>query len=459
MAGVGFKLNKIFGKNTMTAGTLGVLSSPLVVVGPLFLMLMVLFGISGLLGVWQINEADIRFFATTFASISLVVILVSTLMSPIVSRYVSDKIFEEKESDICASMYGVNICGGIVAAVGAGCLCFMISQQREVGWLFLAAYFLTTVLLVNMLHISAYLSTVKALGRIVIAYLSGVVIFLLMAYVGYHVCKWEICFSIYLAMTCGLLVTDVLLVCFCLILFGTGGKHYFCFLKYFLKYPYLVWSGLALFVGLFVTNVFYWFEAEMKGAGGILGDVSQYNTAMLLAILIHFPGMMILEIIMRFCFRDKYVKYLSVIQNGTYDMIDKERETLQNGMRLLLFLVVGLQLTITLVCIALFHVWAQCQGIDEGFIKCFMMLAIGMFFVFCMYDALILLYYFSGYKEVGMITTLFALIVIISTIVCCKLGAEYYLLPLPVGGICGWILSAFIVRSKLKNINAFILCK
>ena len=80
MAGVGFKLNKIFEKKTITADTLGVLSSPLTVMGPTFFFLIVMFSINGLLGIWQASDADVSFFITTFTNISLVAILISTFL-------------------------------------------------------------------------------------------------------------------------------------------------------------------------------------------------------------------------------------------------------------------------------------------------------------------------------------------------------------------------------------------
>jgi uncharacterized membrane protein len=248
-------------------------------------------------------------------------------------------------------------------------------------------------------------------------------------------------FAVYLAMSAGLLLIDLLLVCFCLKAFGTRGRKCFGFLNYFVKHSYLAWSGLALYVGLFITNI------------------PQYDMTMFMAIMIHFPGMIIFEIIMRRCFYDKYARYLSAVQSGTYDLIDKERESLQNSIRLQVFLAYGIQLAVTLISVAFVNALSICERGENNFAEEFTILALGMFFVLCMYDTIIILYYFSGYKEAGIITTVFALTVVIGMFVCYKLGTEYSLLPLPMGGVIGWIVSSLILRSKLKNINAFILCK
>ena len=441
MAGVGFKLNKIFEKKTITAGTLGVLSSPLTVIGPTFFFLIVMFSVNGLLRMWQVSDTDVSFFITTFTNISLVAILISAFVGPVLSRYISDKVFEEKEGDVSASLYGMMLCGSIVAAFVGGFLCFVVRNQNGTKWTFLVLYYLSAVLLVNLFNLSVYMSVIKKYFKICIAYAAGLIVFLIVTYICYPICGLEVGCSLYLAISCSLLIMDLLLVCFSLMAFGAPGKKYFDFMQYFARCPYLVWSGMALFVGLFVSNML------------------QYNTGIFMAILIHLPGMVVFEIIMKGFFYGKYTRYLSVIQNGTFDLIDKERETLQNCVRLQLFLVYGIQLTVTLVSVALVNVLARDRGFASEQVDRFIMLAIGMFFVFCMYDVIIILYYFSGYKEAGFIATVFAMAVVIATLVCGELGAKYYILPLPLGGMVGWIASSLILKIKLRNINAFILCK
>lgn len=441
MAGVGFKLNKIFEKKTITAKSLGVLSSPLTVVGPTFFFLIVLFWISGLLGMWQVDEADIDFFVTSFTSISLVAILISAFVGPVLSRYVSDKVFEEKEGDVGASLYGSMLCVGIVAAIGAGFLSFFVREQESMDRSFSVVYFVSAVLLTVFFHLSGYIAVIKEYSKLCITYAFGAAVFLLVSYLCCVTWKTDIRFGIYLAVASGLFLMNFLMICFNLKAFGTPGKRYFDFMKYFAKYPYLSWSGMALFTGLFISNMI------------------QYDTGIFVAVMIHLPGMIVFEVIMKVGFYGKYVKYLSVMKEGSYDLIEKERETLQNGVRLQLLLIYGVQLTVTLVSVSLLGVLVQGQGVTVEQLEHFIVLAIGMFFVFCMYDVIVILYYFSAYKEIGFITTVFAMAVVVSTIVFEELEIAYYFLPLPIGGLLGWIASIIILRNRLKNINAFILCK
>ena len=442
MAGVGFKLNKIFEKKTMTARTLGVLSSPLPVIGPCFFFLIVLFCVNGLMRIWQVSEEETYFFAMTFIGLSLLAIMISAFVGAALSRYVSDKIFEEREADISASMYGVMLLGSGVAAVGAGFMSFFIREQLNVKNLFLVFYFVTAVLLVNLFHLSIYMSVIRQYGKMIVAYTSGLTVFLIAVYLCHLASVGDLVSVIYLSMACGLLIIDFVLVCLGLKAFGKPGKNRFGFVKYMVKHSYLVWSGVALFVGLFITII------------PQHDDMTVFSV-----ILLHLPGMAVFEIIMRKFFYRKYARYLSVVHDGTYAMINKERKTLQNGIRMQVLLAYGMQLTVTLIEVALVNVLSGYSGMASIFEDGFTIPAIGMFFVFCMYDTIIILYYFSGYKEAGIITTVFALAVILGMFGFYQLGEEYSSLALPVGGFVGWMVSVMILRSRLKNINAFLLCK
>lgn len=443
MAGVGFKLNKIFEKKTMTAGVLGTLSSPLTMMGPTFFFLIVLFAVNKLMGVWQASEAQIVFFTTSFTNISLSAILLSAFISPILSRYVSDKVFEEKEPDIGASMYGILLVGSGAAAVVASVLCLLVRKQVENSWLFSVGYFLVAVLMVNLFNLVIYFSVIRKYRQVVISYFAGAIVFIAVAYIYCRLYHGDVGVGIYLAMACGLLVSDFLLICFGLRAFGTTGKKYFDFLKYIVRYIYLACSGVALFLGVFI----------------IVPLASKNDLTLFMAIFINMPGMVFFEIAMKRSFYGKYVKYLSAIHNGSLALIDKEKENLQNGIRLLLFLVYGIQMSIMLIGCAGINGYVLRVGLETENVEEFVILTIGMFFVFCMYEIMLILYYFSGYKEIALLSAVFAIVTVVTAIVCGRMGLDYYLWPLPVGGIGGWITSLIILRSRAKDINAFMLCK
>ena len=98
MAGMGFELRKIFAKKAQTAEPMRVLHSSLTTLGASLIFAILLFGLGGLLNVLQVSDAEKEIFFSSFAGSSLMGILISSVVNSVLSRYVSDKIMEEKES-------------------------------------------------------------------------------------------------------------------------------------------------------------------------------------------------------------------------------------------------------------------------------------------------------------------------------------------------------------------------
>lgn len=118
MAGMGFELRKIFAKKAQTAEPMRVLPSSLTTLGASLIFAILLFGLGGLLNVLQVSDAEKEIFFSSFAGSSLMGILISSVVNSVLSRYVSDKIMEEKESRVCASLFGSMIFNSVWAAVG-----------------------------------------------------------------------------------------------------------------------------------------------------------------------------------------------------------------------------------------------------------------------------------------------------------------------------------------------------
>ena len=113
MAGIGFELRKIFGKKTLVSNTWGVIYASMTSIGPSLMFILLLFSLRFLMGYYHATELETIFFTGAFTYAFLVAILVSACFNTVVSRYISDKIFEEKEEDLCASMFGVLTLGSV----------------------------------------------------------------------------------------------------------------------------------------------------------------------------------------------------------------------------------------------------------------------------------------------------------------------------------------------------------
>lgn len=191
----------------------------------------------------------------------------------------------------------------------------------------------------------------------------------------------------------------------------------------------------------------------------IFSVAPNYDLAMFLAILVNLSGMVVFEVKTETLFYDKYVSYLSALNMGTYDLIEKERVSMQNTINLQLFFVYEVQLIITVILICLVNIFYPYLGISSQVLNMFMLLGMGLYCTFCMYFTVIFLYYFEDHTSSYIGPSVFLAIVLIGSAICCKIGNPFYPIPLLAGGVAGWIISFVLLRRRLKNLNAYLLCR
>lgn len=97
MAGIGFELRKIYGKNTLVSKIAGSVYATMATIGPTVLFMLLLFLIIFTMNFYHIEEMDKLFFTSSFTYLFLVAILISAVHNTVVSRYISDKIYEKKK--------------------------------------------------------------------------------------------------------------------------------------------------------------------------------------------------------------------------------------------------------------------------------------------------------------------------------------------------------------------------
>lgn len=459
MAGIGFELRKIFGKKTLVMNTFGILYSAFTTIGTSLVFILLLFVLRFLMGYYHSTELDMLFFTEAFTHIFLEASLIAGAVNTILSRYISDCIFAGKEKDISASMFGammvVDIVSGIISGIYA-LLLYMVDGKSPV--LCMAFYFLS-LLATNAYVLIIFVSALKEYKQITISYLIGAVLSIGLFWPFYYGLGQPIVESMFLSLSIGFFIIDLAMVYCCLKAFGMPGRRYFAFLKGFIKFPALAGSGICYVVGFYASNIIYWYFSDMQVRAGIFSAAPNYDLAMFLAILINLTGLMIFEIKAETSFYEKYVLYLSMLEKGNYEQIERERQNLQNNMNLQLFFVYEVQLIITVLLICLIHIIYPYLGISTQVLNLFLILGMAVYCIECMYFTIIFLYYLEDHRGALLGPAVCCALIIAGSILCCFIGMPYYPIPVLAGGIVGWIISFLALRRRVKNLNEFLFCK
>ncbi|NLB21309.1 MAG: exopolysaccharide Pel transporter PelG [Clostridium sp.] len=458
MAGIGFELRRIFGKKTLVANTFGVIYASLTTVGPSIVFLMLLFSLRQMMFNFGIGEIDSMFFTFSFTYIFLLAILNSAFQNGVLSRYLSDKIFEQKEDDISASMFGMLTVSSVVASIQVTVLCVLMYQKDQFSLLFLVAYYLLGILATASYNLITYISALKEYKKVTLAYFMGVLIIFMALFVFHKSLNLPLILATYWALVVGFFVMNVMLIMFSVKAFGNPSEHYFEFLMYFKKHPLLIISSFAWILGFYVSNIIYWFLSDMKETVSIFSTAPNYDLAIFISIFINLSGMIIFEVKTETRFYDKYIAYLSALNSGIYKVIERERVSLQNTINIQLFFVYEVQLIITVILIFLVNIFYPYLGVNSQVLNMFLLTGLGLYTAFCMYFTTVFLYYFDDHISACIGPSVFFGVVVIGALICSRIGAPYYPIPLLIGGISGWIVSFILLRKRMKNLNAYLLC-
>ena len=105
MAGIGVKLNKIYGKNTITTTLVGFGYSTVITIAPMILVIGAIIVMQLLLGFSKLDYFSRDVYACTVLYIFVFGLLSASPFNAVLSRYLSDIIYEEHYEDILPCYY------------------------------------------------------------------------------------------------------------------------------------------------------------------------------------------------------------------------------------------------------------------------------------------------------------------------------------------------------------------
>ncbi len=161
MAGIGFELRKLFSGKGLFPGIKACLYSMLLTVGPTLLCMFMLITLQKLMQVWGIEYSKRELFMAAVIYAFIFSLIISSLFTMTLSRFISDKIYTKEEYYILPSLRGATI----ICMVIGGVLGFLFYAYSPLPISFkLAAYilFMELVLLwLQMVYVSALRSYLK----------------------------------------------------------------------------------------------------------------------------------------------------------------------------------------------------------------------------------------------------------------------------------------------------------
>lgn len=459
MAGIGFELKKIYGRKTLAANLWGTVYATMTTIGPAVLSAVLLLVLNLLLDQAGLTLLEERFFMSCTTYAFVIATLAAVLFAAPVSRYISDCIFLNRESDICPSAFGVLALSTTVSGIVMLLLCFGIYQNSgdKVSVFFLAIYYLLGVLVTDVYSMMTYASALKHYRALTFSFFLGA----LLAVGVYFLCNRRLHIDKVTA-ACAALACCYFLIVFALVFqcvrtFGLPRGKYFAFLAYFRRYPKLTVAGIAYTLGIYLPTLIYWFFSEMAEQVSVFRTFPSYDFSLFVAVFVNMPALVIFVVKVETAFYEKYTLYVSALNNGTHDLIQKERDVMARALRHQLFFVYEIQLIITVVLVCLVSVFLPYLNASAYMLNIFVILSLGVYVVFSMYFTIVVFYYFSDYSGACISALVFLGVTALGTVTAVLLN-DFYPLPLLLGGLCGWIAAFLLLRRRMEKLDSFLMC-
>lgn len=459
MAGVGVRLNKIFEKNTLTADMTGFAYSVVITVAPMFVVILNLVLMQQVLGFSKTGYAERELFSCTILYIFIFTLLTASPFNAVLSRYMSDVIYEEHYEDILPCYYI-----GMLLNLGLSCLIGIPFSLWEhfaggvsAGYVFTG--FCGYVSLVLVFYSMIYLSICKDYQRISIYFLCGMAAAFLLSLFLRFVLGLGITQSMLLAMTSGFFLTAVLEHALIKRYFVENSGHYKPVFSHFKRYWQLAAANFLYILGLYIHNFVFWTtDMRMTVAKSFVYNQS-YDMASCLAMFTNISAAVIFTARVEMHFHGKYKLYSEAVIGGRRNDIENAKRRMFRQLTSELMTVARVQFTISVVLYLLCIVILPQKGFSGMTMMIYPSLAAGYFILCLMYASIIFLYYFNDLNGALVTAVTFCLVTFAGSVAATHLAVIWYGVGVTAGAFAGWCVAYIRLSWVERHMDAHIFCR
>ncbi len=438
MAGIGFEFRKLFSKSDSTLGDLKAMAySTLISVGPWLITTISLNFLMYISREYIFIRDERVLFMSTVLYCFIFSQLLATPWQYVVTRYMSDCIYQKRSNELRNTYIGV-IKVVVIMAFIMGSL-FLRNSPLPFYYKKLAVA-LFTLLSASWIGM-CFVNVLKNYRFVAFSYLAGNI---LAMGLGVYLIKNPIDFpenflatNLIFAYTMGLLLTFLLLSYYLLSAFKEKSGSEFGFLKYLKGYTSLFFMGLFYILGIWVHLFIVWTKGDHYVIAGTFNASPFYEVALFYAFFITIPSMVYFVVFLETKFFPDYKTYYAHISyKGTLDDIDKSLLTMMNVLKREMFYCMEMQFFICISFALLSKMIFENFGMDLYLLDLF---RISLFSAFCavfISMVITIFLYFDARIQALMVSLVFFVTDLVFSLYFVKLGNEYT-------GV-GFFLSSFL---------------
>ncbi|WP_138753875.1 exopolysaccharide Pel transporter PelG [Paenibacillus sinopodophylli] len=454
MAGIGFELRKLFQEQGLVNNVKAYAYSSLTTIGPMVLCMFLIIALQRMMSVYNGSYLEWELYISTVTYCFIFSIIMTSGISMVITRFIADMIYQKKYEQLLSSYYGALIVCLPVCALVAWLFLREVSADASYK---LSAYLFFMELIIIWIQ-GIYLSALKDYMRIVRSFAIGVVAALLSGFLLFTYSDLQATTTALLSIDIGFFIIAVLSSFHFEQMFPRAkSREYFTFLTYFKKYPSLFFTGCFVYGGVYIHSFVYWFGPSGEEIANRFLVMPSYDLPVFYAFLSVVPSMVVFVVSVETSFYEKFrVYYLNVLDGGTFQDMNKAKQTMQKTLLREVSFLMEVQLLFTILSIALGMKFLPKIGFTMAQLDLFLILTLGYFLFIIMFVLVHVLMYFDDRKGVLMISGLF---------IAANAGLTYWMMNLDLNGF-GMFIAAFVALAfaigrllhVLRNIDYYTFC-
>lgn len=458
MAGIGVRLNRIFSKNTITTSLLGFGYSMVITVAPMFLVIIAIMIMQYFLGFAKIGYAQRELYSCTVLYIFIFSLLTAAPFNAVLSKYMSDVIYNETFEDILPCYY-VGLFLNVVLSVLVGVpFCVWEALVGKVAILYVFLGFCGYIFLVMVFYSMLYLSICKDYKKISLFFLIGMLAAFLLSLVLVYLCGVGVTVAMLLSLDVGFLVIGGLELALILSYFRENSGKYREVLAYFKKYWKLVLTNFLYILGLYTHNFVFWSTDMRMVVAKSFVCMTAYDMATCLAMFTNISASVIFISRVEMHFHERYKLYSEAVIGGRGLDIESTKGRMFSQLSEELMNLVRIQFIISVVLFLVMSTILPRLGFGGLVMKIYPCLTAGYFILFTMYSAIIFLYYYNDLTGSLATSLSFFLTTLIGSLISCHFPAIWYGLGFVFGSAVGFTVAYWRLRVMEKTLDIHIFC-
>ena len=426
MAGIGVKLNRIYQKNTITTNIVGFFYSMTMTIAPVLVVIINLMLMQKVLKFNTVRYIDRELFSCTVLYVFIFSLLTTSPFNAVLSRYMSDAIFEERYEDVLP--------------------CHRIGL-------------LINICLVLVFYYMLYLSICKEYRLISLHFALGMIVSFLLSLFFRYICKMSIPYSMLLSLAIGFFVTAVFEWAKVHQFFPDNSEEYRRVFVYFKRYWHLILINFLYTLGLFIHNFVFWRTDMAMHLVKTFVCNQPYDMATCLAMFTNLSASVIFISRVEMYFHERYKAYADAVFGGRGLDIQNTRKRMFRQLGSELMTLIRLQFIISVVIYLIFVIFLPRMGYAGLVMRIYPMVAAGYFILFLMYSEIIFLYYFEDLQGALVTALSFCGVTFLASLIAVHLPAVFFGVGIWTGSVVGFTVAYMRLRWMETHIDEHMFCR